>query len=245
VGRRAELTKIGESHIILASSIWPKATEHYSTNTNLGGNSRVIKKRDELLQGPREKAIEALNQNAKAQTLKYINELYEEFRPIHDRYVESINSLLTFVSQRLGEKAVAEAARYYVEQTTTDMFTRMKTLNHEQLVRAFADLHRKHYSRFYVEENSDKTVITVAECNVGARLLKDGVAQREGGLTKKAWDWSFNRTGVPYYCIHAHVFNGLFQRLGVPVVVEWGKQYDDEGKATDEPCRYIIRKAIK
>jgi len=204
----------------------------------------VVKRRDELLQGPREKAIAALNQNKKGPALKYIQELYEEFRPIHDRYVESINSLLTFVSQKLGEEAVAEAARHYVEQTTAGMFARMKTLNHEQLVKAFADLHRKHYSRFYVEENDDKTVITVAECNVGARLLKDGIAQREGGLTKKAWPWSFNSTGVPYYCLHAHVFNNLFRKLGIPVVVEWGKQYDDEGKATGEPCRYIIRKKI-
>ncbi|KPK23390.1 MAG: hypothetical protein AMJ70_03615 [Dehalococcoidia bacterium SG8_51_3] len=203
-----------------------------------------MKKRDDLLQGPKGKAIEALDRNDKEQTLQYIDELYEEFRPIHDRYVESINSLLTFVSQRLGEEAVADAAWHYVEQTTSAMFSQMKAFNHEQLVKTLADLHRKHYSRFYIEEDSDKTVITVAECNVGARLLKDGVAQREGGLTKKAWNWSFNRTGVPYYCIHAHVFNNLFQRLGVPIAVEWGRQYDDGGNATGEPCRYVIRKTI-
>jgi len=204
-----------------------------------------MKKRDDLLQGAKEKAIEALDRNDKKQTLQYINELYEEFRPIHDRYVESINSLLTFVSQRLGEEAVADAAWHYVEQTTSAMFARMKAFTHEQLVRTLADLHRKHYSQFHVEDDSDKTVITVVECNVGARLLKDGLAQREGGLTKKAWDWSFNRTGVPYYCIHAHVFNNLFQRLGIPIEVEWGRQYDDDGKATGEPCRYIIRKTNK
>ena len=217
---------------------------HHSTKINQGGNRRVMKKRDDLLQGPKEKAIEALDRNDKKQTLQYINELYEEFRPIHDRYVESINSLLTFVSQRLGEEAVADAAWHYVEQTTSAMFARMKAFDHEQLIKTLAGLHRKHYSRFYVEEDSDKTVITVAECNVGARLLKDGTAQREGGLTKKAWDWSFNCAGVPYYCIHAHVFNNLFQRLGVPIEVEWGRQYDDDGKATGEPCRYVIRKTI-
>jgi len=204
----------------------------------------VMKRRDELLQGPKEKAIEAHNQGKRAETLKYIHELYEEFRPIHDRYVESINSLLTFISKKLGEEAVAEAAQYYVEQTATGIFARMKTLNHEQLVRALVDLHRKHYNHFYVEENDDKTVITIPECNVGARLLKDGIAQKEGGLTKKAWQWSFNRTGVPYYCIHAHVFNNLFKRLGLPVAVEWGRQYDDQGKTTGEPCRYIIRKTV-
>jgi hypothetical protein len=201
-------------------------------------------RRDDFLQGPKEKAIEALNQDKKAETLKYIHELSEEFRPIHDRYVESINSLLTFICRKLGEEAVAEAAQYYVEQTATGIFTRMKTLNHEQLVSALADLHRRHYSRFYVEESNDKTVITIPECNVGARLLKNGIAQQEGGLTKKAWHWSFNRRGVPYYCIHAHVFNNLFKRLGLPVAVEWGKQYDDKGKATGEPCRYIIRKTV-
>ncbi len=204
-----------------------------------------MKRRDDLLQGPKEKAVEALNQDEKTEALKYIHELYEEFRPLHDRYVEIVNSLLTFIGKKLGEEAVAEATQYYVGQTATSMFTRMKTLNHEQLVSALVDLHRKHYNGFYVEENDEKTVITVLECNVGARLLKDRiVTQQEGGLTKKAWHWSFNRAGVPYYCIHAHVFNNIFKRLGVPVVVEWGKQYDDKGKTTGEPCRYIIRKTV-
>ena len=204
-----------------------------------------MKRRDDLLQGPKEKAVEALNQDNKTEALKYIHELYEEFRPLHDRYVEIVNSLLTFIGKKFGEEAVVEATQYYVEQTATSMFTRMKTLNHEQLVSAFVNLHRKHYNGFYVEEDDEKTVITITECNVGARLLKDGiVAQQEGGLTKEAWHWSFNRTGVPYYCIHGYVFNNIFKRLGVPVVVEWGKQYDDKGKATGEPCRYTIRKTV-
>ena len=204
-----------------------------------------MERRDDLLQGPKEKAVEALNQDNKTEALKYIHELYEEFRPLHDRYVEIVNSLLTFIGKKLGEEAVVEATQYYVEQTATSMFTRMKTLNHEQVVSAFVNLHRKHYNGFYVEEDDEKTVITIPECNVGARLLKDGiVAQQEGGLTKKAWHWSFNRTGVPYYCIHGYVFNNIFKRLGVPVVVEWGKQYDDKGKATGEPCRYTIRKTV-
>lgn len=203
-----------------------------------------MKRRDDILQGPKEKAIEALNQDNKTEALKYINELYEEFRPLHDRYVEIINSLLTFISKKLGEEAIAEVSQYYVEQTATSMFIRMKTLNHEQLVSALVDLHRRHYSGFYVEENDEKTVITIPECNVGARLLKDGIAQQEGGLTKKAWHWSFNCSGVPYYCIHAHIFNNLFEKLGLPVEMEWGTQYDEEGKPTGESCRYIIRKTV-
>jgi hypothetical protein len=122
------------------------------------------------------------------------------------------------------------------------MFAKMKALNHEQLVNAFVGLHRKHYNGFYVEEYDDKTVLTIADCNVGAKLLKDGIAQKTGGRTKKARQWSFNRAGVPYYCIHAHVFNGLFKKFGLPIEVEWGKQYDDEGKPTGEPCRYIVYK---
>lgn len=201
-----------------------------------------MKRRDELLQGPKEKAVEAIKQGKKEEALKYLNEAYEEFRPIHDRYVDSINSLLTFAREKLGEEAVAEAAQYYVEETVTPIFNKMKTMNHEQLVSALAGLHRKHYSGFHVEEYDDKTVITLTECNVGARLLKDGVAQRTGGRTQKAYQWSFDRAGVPYYCIHAHVFNNLFKKMGIPIVVDWGKQYDDAGKPTGEPCHYTIYK---
>ncbi|MFQ5762381.1 MAG: hypothetical protein ACE5PO_05030 [Candidatus Bathyarchaeia archaeon] len=201
-----------------------------------------MKRRNDLVAGPRDKAVQAIKEDRKADAMMHVSELYEDFRPIHDRYVESINSLLTFISKRLGEEAVEEAARCYVEQTATSIFSRMKAMNHEQLVGTLVNLHRKHYSDFYVEENDDRTIITISGCNVGARLLQAGIAQREGGLTSRGWDWSFNRAGVPYYCVHAHIFNELFKKLELPVEVQWGKQYDDEGNPTGETCRYIIQK---
>ena len=66
-------------------------------------------------------------------------------------------------------------------------------------------------------------------------------AQKEG-ITKKAWHWSFNREKFPYYCVHAFPLTNIFKEAGVPIEIQWGKQFDDEGKPIDEPCKYVIYK---
>jgi len=59
---------------------------------------------------------------------------------------------------------------------------------------------------------------------------------------KKAYPWSFNRVGFPYYCAHAYFLNELFKELGLKIKIEYGRQYDDKGNKIDEPCKYIVYK---
>ncbi|UCB49489.1 MAG: hypothetical protein JSW56_00870 [Deltaproteobacteria bacterium] len=68
------------------------------------------------------------------------------------------------------------------------------------------------------------------------------MAKRQNPITKKAYPWSFNRIGFPYYCAHATFFNELWKDLGITAQLQWGRQYDDQGNKIDEPCKYIIYK---
>ncbi len=68
------------------------------------------------------------------------------------------------------------------------------------------------------------------------------MAKRQNAITKKAYPWSFNRIGFPYYCAHATFFNELWKDLGITAQLQWGRQYDDQGNKIDEPCKYIIYK---
>jgi hypothetical protein len=68
-----------------------------------------VKRRDDLVMGPKEKALAALNAGNIDETLKQIDALHKQFKPLHDRYCEWINYLLTFIAERVGEEAVEEA----------------------------------------------------------------------------------------------------------------------------------------
>ena len=157
-------------------------------------------RRDDLLVGPKEKAIEAVKAGNKEEAIRYIQELYEEFRPLHDRYSEWAQSLLSFIAEKLGEEAVEEALKRIFLDVYKDRWGKMKNMSHEEIVKMWCQLWRSHYSDFYVEEDEEKTVFVVSYCNSGGRIQKEGKAR--GRRTSKPYPWSFNQAGVSYYCCH-------------------------------------------
>jgi hypothetical protein len=114
----------------------------------------------------------------------------------------------------------------------------------DQRVEGICNSQRAHYSEFHVEEDGEKFVVLITGCNAGGRLIRDGIAKRQNAITKKAYPWSFNRVGFPYYCAHAYFLNELFRELGIKVKIEYGRQYDDQENKIDEPCKYIVYKQI-
>jgi len=112
----------------------------------------------------------------------------------------------------------------------------------EQRVEAICNSMRAHYSEFHVEEDDEKFVVAIMGCGAGGRLIREGIAKQQNAITKKAYPWSFNRVGFPYYCVHAYFLNELFKELGIKIKIEYGRQYDDKGKKIDEPCKYIVYK---
>lgn len=198
--------------------------------------------RNDLLIGPKEKAVEAIRAGKTEEALRYFDQAYEQFRGIHDAYVEIVNDLMA----RLAE---AKGADWYEAYERDRWAARMrarypvwKDLPAEELVKAFVAMHRPHYSEFHVEEDDDKFVLKVTACNAGARLLKDGVAVRQNSVTKEAYPWSANQAGFPYYCSHYHFYNETMKELGLKAQIRWGRQYDEQGKPTGECCEYIAYK---
>src|SRR4030042_4357638 len=118
-----------------------------------------MKRRDDLLKGPMEKAIEAVEKGEKKEeAIRRIKELYEDFHPLHDRYSEGCSLLLTFIGTHLGEEAVLKATQLLMDEIYTERFNEMKKLNYQSLVEAFVRMHRSHYSQFHVDEDEEKTV---------------------------------------------------------------------------------------
>ena len=203
-----------------------------------------MRRRDDLVIGPREKAIEAIEAGKKEEAIRYIGELVEEFRPLHDRYAEWIQTLLVFIVEKLGEEAVEEALVKTFHDVYRGKLLPLKNMSHEEIVKSRSKSHRSHFSKFHIEEDDEKTIIVIDYCGSGGHIQREGKLSRGG--TKGSFPWSFDQAGVCYYCCHEAVFSRFFPELGLDFMkYEYHKQFDDQGRPTGQPCRWIIYKRKK
>ena len=200
-----------------------------------------MKRRDEFLIGPKEKLIEAIKSGKTEEALEYTNDLYEMFRGMHDEFINTVNLMHGKLAEAYGEEWLEGFTRARMARWRS-IFQTMRDMSPEDRVKMICDIHRPMYSEFHVEEDDEKFVIAITGCNNGGRLIRDGIAKQQNALTKKAYPWCFNRVGVPHYCIHAAVFDEIFKDLDLKIEIQWGRQYDEQGKQIDEPCKYVIYK---
>ena len=85
-----------------------------------------------------------------------------------------------------------------------------------------------------VTEEPDRYVMKLNPCGTGGRLRRT----RKVGSTKKAYPWSWSKSGVCYYCTHCCVFQEILpiEMRGYPICVT---QYTDDPK---EPCVHLYYK---
>ncbi len=202
----------------------------------------MMARRDDFLIGPKEKAVQAIRAGKTEEALGYLNDVYEQFHALHDAYSNDISLLEGTLAQTQGNQWYEAFERKKVFGLLGPKYQRYKDMSVEQRVEAICNSMRAHYSEFNVEEDANKFVVVITGCGAGGRLLRDGISKQQDAITKKAYPWSFNRVGFPYYCAHAYFLNELFKELGIKIKIEYGVQYDDKGNRIDEPCKYIVYK---
>ena len=199
-------------------------------------------RRDDFLVGPKEKAAEAIQAGKTKEALGYLNEVGEQFHALHDAYSNEIGFLKGTLAKIQGDKWYEGFERKLIFESFRPKYECFKGITAEQQVVAICNSMRAHFSEFHVEEDPEKFVVKITGCGAGGRLIRDGIAKRQDAITKKAYPWSFNRVGFPYYCAHAYFLNELFKELGLKIKIEYGRQYGDQGNKMDEPCQYFVYK---
>ena len=201
-----------------------------------------MKRRDDFLIGPKEKAAEAIKAGKTEDALKYLDEVHEQFHGLHDSYGNTQDFFMGALAEIKGEDWLMELDRKRVYDFFSQAFRAFKDKSVEERVIGICNNQRAHFSEFHVEEDDEKFTVVVTGCNAGGRLLRDGISLRNKAVTKEGHPWSYNKVGFPFYCIHAFFFNEIFEESGSNMEIKWGKQYDEKGNQINEPCRYLIYK---
>jgi len=121
-----------------------------------------------------------------------------ESKAMHDALVAFVDDGCTYIAG-LGEEEVNK----FLRQKYYDRIKKMISVipGVEDNLRLFTEYQRSHFSDFTVVEEPDRYVVTYDPCGSGGRLMRT----KDVARTKKAYPWSWNKSNVPYYCLHCCV----------------------------------------
>ncbi len=188
-----------------------------------------------------------------------------EGKGLHDLMCDWVWNLLTEIARRTSEEEMYQALRASQEgwmlKRTWKGFLGLSV---EARMQISAEIMRSHHGGpkqdggATITEDDERYSIAMDPCGSGGRMRRgdpvDGTPSRLGppynfGATEKAYDWSWNRTGVPYYCLHCAVNEMLPMEWGGHPL--WVTDYDPDAskpcvwhfykRAEDIPERYYTR----
>jgi hypothetical protein len=98
----------------------------------------------------------------------------------------------------------------------------------EESLQRFSEAFRGLFFDFTITEEPDRYVMKLDLCFTGGKLRRT----RNIGTTKKAYPWSWSKSGVSYYCTHCCVFQEIIpiEIRGYPICVT---EYPDR---PEDPC---------
>ncbi len=204
--------------------------------------------RPELSVTPLERCLKAIEHGDRELAAREAQAIWDEWRPLHDMYVEMAGLFATYVRDKLGEAAVEDAWRVIGEKLWKPVLMHFKeTGSTKLLVEVYAQFLRAHGHDFAVESDQEKTTFTMKYCASGGMLMRDGKNEGCGrhpldvGVMNTRADWTFNRA-LSAYCVHTPLWMDIMPReWGWDVFKStFGRQFDDDGKAVNEPCIAVI-----
>jgi len=158
---------------------------------------------------------EAIQAGRADEALKFLNYGCEESMRLHDNAIGFVSLLLNYLASNFGEEEIEKMLRErYVPRVKDWLSTVPDTQG--SLYRITESM-RGHYSEFTVTEETDKYVLRFDPCGSGGRLKRTS----GGGLIKKAYPWSWGKSGISYYCTHCCLLFEIIpiELRGYPIAV--------------------------
>ncbi len=178
------------------------------------------------------KLIEAIERGDKQLELDLAKYMWTEDKRMHDTYTDWVFADLAWIARNYGEEEVPKVLRFVKETMDKPLFSMMTAMSTEDYVKLFAEFMRAHRGGpgetgdFKIWEEADRYVMEFDPCGSGGRMARgplNGSGSRikppyNLGKTTKAYPWSWNKSGVPYYCVHCCVWGEIvpIEKLGYP-----------------------------
>ncbi|MBI2830809.1 MAG: hypothetical protein HYX79_00935 [Chloroflexi bacterium] len=150
----------------------------------------------------------------------------------HDSLVMVVDAFCRSLAE-FGEEEVEKAFRQRYSRLAANFLSGNPSV--ELLLRRGAEFQRAHHGSFKITEESDRYVVTCDPCGSGGRLRR---TVKNVGVTKKAYPWSWGKTGVPYYCSHCSIMMEIapIEIRGYPIRITL------LGDRPEDPCVHYYYK---
>ena len=144
-------------------------------------------------------ARQAMQAGSIDEALDFIEYGCAETQAMHDASVSIIDDAVTYLATRFGEEEIPKLFRQSFYPRVKDWMS--ATPGVEESLQRCAEFQRSHFSDFTIVEEPDRYVVKCDPCGSGGRLRRT----KSVGTTKKAYPWSWSKSGIPYYCTHCCV----------------------------------------
>jgi hypothetical protein len=170
-----------------------------------------------------DRVIGSLERGDTAAAAEDVAHLFREFEAMHRLYRWWGTSLLTFIGERFGDDALAEALHRSVADWWLPFVRRIAEGDDlARSVRGFASGLRGHLVPVEVEEDEEKVTIRMTPCGSGGRLVREGVYDGpDGFLTVRGpRPLTHGFDEMPVYCCHQPFMELVaIEEFGWPAVV--------------------------
>ena len=149
------------------------------------------------------------------EALSLCDELKEERIVLHDFFVDACTALYTWIGRNLGEERLEEMFDFSFRQSCGRSYHEFLDLEMDRgleaslVARASWVAHScsgagEHGGAFRLVEDDEKFTFVLDPCGSGGREWRRGMYEPpyDFGVTSRAYPWSYNREGFPYYCCH-------------------------------------------
>jgi hypothetical protein len=193
----------------------------------------------------------------------------EDWRQLHDRWVDLMSGILTYGVERFGEESLESMYRHTLESYVQERYMPYDLRERDYAETIFRNLYtsieamRAHLcgperrGTMDFEEHEDRWVISFDPCGSGGRSSRGDPVEGTGprteppyrfGVTQGEHDWAWNETGICYYCAHCCFALELLpaERWGHPVRVVDSPRYPGETTG-DAPaqCTWTVYKSLE
>ena len=162
-------------------------------------------------------------------------DLLEYCRAENERNNDSLTSFVEKTLTHLASFGEEETEKILRQRYYPAMMEWLSTTpGVEETLQRCAEFQRSHHANFTITEEPDRYVAKFDPCGTGGRLMRT----RSVGVTKKAYPWSWNRSGVSYYCLHCCIeFEIIATELrGYPIRINLCPE------RPEDPCVHLFYK---